>query len=137
MLPVNGVILPVTEVLSAEVVLVSVSETSEVEIKKRSTRKGNVNLRRNVLTVGRGRIAGAVIPAQGIRLVPEKVIAIPVTVVVPMDTAVMTHLPMIREMIRNVKRNVTRKDAVVVEAIVGGSGVGLPEAEVDRRVETE
>ncbi len=56
-LPVNGVILPVTEVRSVEVVLVSVSETNEAEIAKRSTIKGNVNPRRKGFTVGRGRIA--------------------------------------------------------------------------------
>jgi len=135
---VNGVILPVTEVRSVEVVPVSVSEKTETEIVTRSTRKGDVNLRRKSLTFGRGRIAGAAIQAQGIRLVPEKVIAIQVADVVDMVTAVVIHLPMIREMIRDGKRrNVTRKSTVVVQVIAGGSEVGLPEAEVDQEVESE
>ena len=134
---VNGVILPVTEVLSVEVVLVSVSKTNEAEIAKRSTIKGNVNPRRKGFTVGRGRIAGAAIQAQGIRLVPEKVIVIQVADVVDTDVAVVIHLPMIRGMTRNVRRNVLRRSVVAVQVIAEGREVGLPEAEVDQRVESE
>jgi len=136
-LSVNGAILPVTEVRSVEADLVSVSEKSEVEITKRSTRKRNVSPRRKSFTVGRGRIAGAAIRAQGIRLVPEKVIVIQVADVVDMVTAVVIHLPMIREMRRSIRRNVIRKSTVAVQVIAEGREVGLPAVDVGQEVETQ
>ncbi len=67
----------------------------------------------------------------------KKVIVIQLADAVDRVTAVVIHLPMIREMRRSVRRNVTRKITVAIQVIAKGREVGLPEAEVDQRVESE
>ena len=141
---VDGVILPAVEVGNGKVNLKSVGEKRKAAIakkkKRRSTRAGKESPRRNEgHPVGRGRVAGAANPAQGIRLVPGKAMVTQVTAAVAMDAAVEILLPMIRGMTRSVRRNVIRKSTAEAQANTEESEVGLLEAEVgaDQGVEVE
>ena len=141
---VDGAILPATEVGNEKVNLKSVGEKREAAIAKKKTRRsiraGKESPRRKGgRPVGRGRVAAAANPAQGIRLVPGKAMVTQVTAAVGMDMVVEIFLPMIREMTRSVRRNVIRKSTVVARVNTEESEVGLLEAEVgaDQEAETE